>query len=50
VALDRIRDLMGHSQISVTEHYAYTIPDSLHAAMGKIDEAIGDLGYNQGTD
>jgi len=48
VPLERIRDLMGHSQLSVTEHYAYTMPDSLHAAMGKIDDAFGELGYGKG--
>jgi len=42
VSLEQIRDLMGHSQLSVTEHYAYTMPDSLHTAMDKIDEVFGD--------
>ena len=48
VSLVHIRDLMGHSEISVTESYAYTIPDSLHAAMANIDDALWPDGADGG--
>lgn len=40
VPLERIRDLMGHSNILVTEGYAYTLPESLDRDMGAIDRAF----------
>jgi integrase len=39
VPLHRIRDLLGHSAVQVTEQYAYTIPDE--ADMGAVDRALG---------
>jgi len=41
VPLERIRDLMGHSTLSVTESYAYTLPASLDRDMGAIDRVLG---------
>jgi integrase len=40
VPLERIRDLMGHSTLHVTEGYAYTLPESLDRDMGAIDRAL----------
>lgn len=47
VPLERIRDLMGHSEIKVTEGYAYTMPDSLKRDMGAVDDALGS--YENGA-
>ena len=35
--LERIRDLMGHSELRVTESYAYVMPESLLQDMGAMD-------------
>lgn len=43
VPLHRIRDLLGHTHVQITEHYAYTMADSLMADMAVVDAA---LGYN----
>ena len=40
VPLERVRDLMGHSQLQVTEHYDYTLKDSLLRDMDAIDAAF----------
>lgn len=40
VPLERIRDLMGHSELRVTEGYAYTLPESLASDMRTIDDAL----------
>lgn len=40
VPLERVRDLMGHSELQVTESYAYTLHDSLLRDMDAIDEAL----------
>jgi len=40
VPLERLRDLMGHTNILVTEGYAYTLPASLDRDMGAIDRAF----------
>jgi integrase len=56
IPLERLRDLMGHSALRVTEHYAYTMPETLRHDMGAIDAAlrsneggtrVGDETYNQ---
>jgi len=39
--LERIRHLMGHSEIKVTEGYAYTMPYSLKRHMGAVDDVLG---------
>lgn len=39
VPLNVIRDLLGHSQLSVTEHYAYTMPGA-DASVKRIDDAL----------
>lgn len=44
VPLERIRDLMGHSQLRVTESYAYTIPETLQKDMDAVDDALGPSG------
>ena len=44
VPLERIRDLMGHSTLSVNESYAYTLPASLDRSTGSIDRAFGRMG------
>ena len=49
VPLERIRDLMGHSMLSVTESYAYTIPASLDRDMASIDQAFGAMGGRRGV-
>ena len=36
VPLERIRDLIGHCELRVTESYAYTLPDSLKSDMEAI--------------
>jgi len=41
VPLERIRDLVGHSQIMVIEGYDYTMPDSLKRDMGAVHDALG---------
>jgi len=41
VPLERIRDLMGHSELRVTEGYAYTLPETLDRDMGAIDAEFG---------
>ncbi len=40
VSLPHIRDLLGHSQIQVTEHYAYTMPGALRDAIDAVDRAL----------
>lgn len=40
VALVHVRDLLGHSDLRVTEHYAYTMPDSLVRVVERIDEGL----------
>lgn len=40
VSLVRVRDLMGHSELRVTEGYAYTMPESLLQAMGTVDDVF----------
>lgn len=35
VSLAEIKDLLGHSSITVTEQYAYLAPDNLRAAVDK---------------
>lgn len=42
VPLHRIRDLLGHSHVAVTEHYAYTMPEALARDLGAIDRALTD--------
>jgi len=42
VPLQEIGDLMGHSEIRVTEGYAYTMPDRLHKAMSSVDRVLSD--------
>lgn len=39
VPIHLIRDLLGHSQLSVTQAYAYTMPDDLAGAMSAVDRA-----------
>lgn len=41
--LAQVRDLLGHSTIAVTEHYAYTMPAGLRDAMGRLDDAFGGV-------
>lgn len=41
IPLERIRDLMGHSALRITERYAYTMPDTLRQDMGAIDDGLG---------
>lgn len=36
-----VRDLLGHSQLSVTEKYAYVMPAALPGAVSAIDRAFG---------
>lgn len=36
-----IRDLMGHSELRVTESYAYTMPGGNSAAVRALDAALG---------
>lgn len=43
VPLERVRDLMGHSQLHVTEHYAYTLEDSLLRDMDAIDAVFATV-------
>ncbi len=38
--LTQVRDLMGHSQVRVTETYAYNLPSSLAGSMRGIDQAL----------
>ena len=33
---------MGHSQLRVTERYAYTMPESLAHSMSAVDHALGN--------
>jgi len=40
VPLERIRDLMGDSELRVTEGYAYTMPDSLTRDMSAVDDVF----------
>ena len=37
VELAKIRDLLGHSSIKMTERYAHLAPNRLHEAVGKLD-------------
>ncbi len=46
IPLERIRDLLGHSELRVTESYAYTMPETLRRDMAAIDDA---LTRNEGT-
>lgn len=54
VSLAHIRDLMGHSQMRVTESYAYTMLESRKSAMDAIDTGLApgaaesELGYEWG--
>ena len=41
VPLHRIRDLLGHAHVQVTEHYAYTMADALARDMGALETALG---------
>jgi hypothetical protein len=50
VPLERVRDLMGHSQLQVTEHYAYTLRESLLRDMDGIDEALASAGRSDGAE
>jgi len=40
VPLHRIRDLLGHAHVAVTEHYAYVMEDALVADVKAIDRAL----------
>ena len=46
IPLESIRDLMGHSELRVTEGYAYVMPDNLVRGMRAVDDV---LGANWGT-
>jgi integrase len=51
VPLERVRDLMGHPELRVTESYAYTLRDSLLRDMDAIDDALsGDAGLGDPDD
>lgn len=41
-----VRDLLGHSQLSVTEKYAYVMPAALPGAVSAIDRAFGPSAHD----
>lgn len=58
VPLPHIRDLLSHSQIQVTERYAYVMPESLKDAMSAVDGGLSgvslgvlesEFGYDSGA-
>ena len=45
VPLSEVRDLLGHSTITVTERYAHLAPENIRAAVNKLEDVQSQFGH-----
>ena len=53
VPMSEVRDLLGHSSITVTERYAHLAPENIRAAVNKLEDIesrFGHVGHDQDHD
>jgi hypothetical protein len=51
VPLTQVRDVLGHSSVTMTERYAHLAPDSVRAAVSVLDDPpAGESRYGHATD
>jgi hypothetical protein len=49
VPLTQVRDVLGHSTVTMTERYAHLAPDSIKQAVDCLDGAAGNTSHDRVT-